>query len=183
MSDNDNCDDNNDQRNDEKYSNDKDNNNYYVSEEIKYINYYESYNVLKNKENNIVYLIISKMFSTFKCKQCDIIFFSNNKLHDYIKNSCLKLFKKIDIMIIKTRKLFIEIIVLQNALQKTFIVIDEKRSQKIFIDVMNAMKSFAKIYVTFIIKTIKRFFTSMCFIVEFTIDSIKNIDIDYDFRE
>ena len=56
-------------------------------------------------------------------------------------------------MITKARKLLIEIIILQNVLQKTFTIIDD--SQKIFIDVM---KSFAEIYVIFIIKIIKAFF-------------------------
>ena len=79
--------------------------------------------------DNAVYLIVSKVHFVFKYKQYDIIFSFNNKLHDHIKKSCLKSFKKTDIIIIKTRKLLIEANALRSALQKIskIKVIDKKR--------------------------------------------------------
>ena len=169
-----NNDDSENQKNDEKYSDDENNKNYYF-EKMRYMNYYESYNVSEN-DDNVVYLIISEVHFTFKCKQCDIIFSFNNKLHQYIKKCFI--IKKIDIIFIKTRKLLNEIIILQNVLQKAFTIIDENTSQKTF---FNNLKSFAKIYVIFTIKIIKTFF--LYFIIEFTVNSVKNIDINYDFRD
>ena len=167
---NDNYDDSEDQKNDEEYSENENNDNYYVSEEMRYMNYYESYNVSEN-DDNAIYLIISEMFFSFKCKQCVTIFSFNNKLHQHIEKCFI--IKKIDIMLIKTRKLFNEVIILQNVLQNTFTIIDETS--------FNDLKSFAEIYVISIIKIIKTF--SLCFIVKFTVNSIKNIDTNYDFRD
>ena len=85
--------DQNNENNDEKYSNDK-NDTYYFEE----MNYYESYNVSKENDDNAIYLIIFEILLNFRYKHCKIIFLFNNKLHQHLRNVCVKRF---NIIIIK----------------------------------------------------------------------------------
>ena len=71
---------------------DQDVDNYRVSKNISRYQFV-SYNELENENNNVVYLITSKMFSfeyvkLIVCNRCDNNFSLNNKFHDHIRSIC-----------------------------------------------------------------------------------------------
>ena len=132
------------------------------------------------------------MFSEFKCRICSINFSFNNKLHHHIRYSCFDNTKKVTIIITITRKLLNKIIALEETLQKTSVINDDDYDKILIVNdddhdkisvITNDdyLKSFAEIFAISITKIIKMISLTTSIII-FKIDSIKNININYDFQ-
>ena len=174
---------------------------YHVSKNIFYYQSF-SYNEFEDEDDNVVYLITSKVFlfesnKLIICKKCENDFTFNNKLHEHFRFDC---FNKIDFVYsVVIDKLFFIIMITQNfksivitrsstrkfsTINSFSITFDEFTSSSItsfeFTTILSdTSKSFSINISTFL----RRFKFTFFFIIVFDVDFSKNVDIDHDFRD
>ena len=81
-----------------------------------------------------------------------------------------------------TRRLLSKITVLKNTLQKTSIINNDNHNKIFVINDNDHLKSFAEIFAISTIKIIRIISSTTTFIIIFKIDSVKNININYNFE-
>ena len=174
---------------------------YHASKNIFYYQF-SSYNEFEDEDDNVVYLITSKvlLFESDKliiCKKCENDFTFNNKLHEHFRFDC---FNKIDFVysvvidkfssITMTIQNFKFTVITRSSIRKLSIInsfsitFDELTNSFItsfeFITILsNTSKSFSVNTSIFL----KRFKFTFVFIIVFDVDFNKNVDIDHDFRD
>ena len=180
---------------------------YHASKDFFYYQF-SSYNDFEDEDDNVVYLITSKMllFESDKliiCRKCDNDFTFNNKLHEHLRFDC---FNKIDFVYfvvidkffftIMTTQNFKFIVITRNSIRKLdaiasssiasfdFIIILSKTSKFFSISTSIFLREFKFTSISVSISTLlKEFkFTSISIIVS-DVDFNKNVDIDHDFRD
>ena len=198
-----NVDENNETEKTEKdYFDEKNVDDYHVSENI---SYYQStfYNDFENENDNVVYLITSKMLLSESnkiiiCKKCNNDFFFNNKLHEHFRFDCSDKISLIYSANVSNQFFFIIMtiqstnVIIRNSIKKLLTVSksDELTSSSItqsrieIIDsdsiiVSKTSKFFTDAHFDFFEKTK---FASI-FIIVSNVDFSKNVDIDHDFRD
>ena len=170
----------------------------------KNIFYYQSssYNEFENEDDNVAYLITSKVFlfesnKLIICKKYDNDFTFNNKLHEHLRFDC---FSKIDFVYsVVIDKLSFTIMTTQNS---KFIVITRSSIRKLSIIssfsttsdeftsssitsfeftiiLSNTSKSFSIQH----FDSFEKFKFTFVFIIVFDVDFSKNVDIDHNFRD
>ena len=198
-----NVDENNETKKAEKdYFDEKNVDDYHVS---KNISYYQSifYNDLENENDNVVYLItskvlLSKLNKIIICKKCSNDFFFNNKLHEHLRFDCSDKINLIYSTDVFNQSFFI-IMITQDS---KFTVITRSSTRKLSITnsssitsdefTSSSITSFE--FTTILSNTSKSFsintsislrelkFTFVSIIVS-DVDFNKNVDIDHDFRD
>ena len=171
-----------------------DSSNYFASS--KDFVYYElsSYNE-SNDENDIVYLISSKISISkhSHCRKCDEIFPFNNKLHQYIRKLCtvdrenfsLSMQRLTDVIVEFFKKIEIssstDILITKSNLKK-FFSIQVIKNSFIIIEIIDFIK---KSFTNFTSNNddVEKFSANFFSIIFSDVDFSKNVDIDYEFRK
>ena len=165
---------------------------YHASKEIFYYQSF-SYNDFENEDDNVVYLIISKVFSSESdqlviCKKCGNSFSFNNKFHDHIRFVCssknifayfTKVFSK-SFFIIMTIQSFKFTVITRSSVRKLSAI----NSSSITPSGSTTILSDTSKPVSISISTLSREFKSTSiFIIVSDVDFSKNVDTDHDFRD
>ena len=171
-----------------------DSSNYFASS--KNLVYYESssYNE-SNDENDIVYLISSKISISkhSHCRKCDEIFSFNNKLHQHIRKLCTIDRENFSLSMQRLTNVIVEffkeieisssanVLITKSNLKKSFFIKIIKNS----FTTIDASDSIWKSFTNLIFNDddVEKSFANLFSIIFSNVDFNKNVDIDYEFRE
>ena len=171
-----------------------DSSNYFASS--KNFVYYESssYNE-SNDENDVVYLISSKISVSkhFHCRKCDEIFSFNNKLHQHTRKFCTVDRENSSLSIQRLTNVIVEFFKEVEINSSTNVLITESNLRKFFsikiiknsFTIIDAVDSIRKSVtnLTFSNENAEKSFANSFSIIFSDVDFNKNVDIDYKFRE
>ena len=192
-----NVDENNEAEKAEKdYFDEKNADDYHVS---KNISYYQSifYNDFEDENDNVVYLITSKVLLSKSnkiviCRKCSNDFFFNNKLHEHLRFDCFDKASLIYLTDVSSQSFFTTMII-----QNTSVITRSSARKLLSISKSNEFtnSSITSFEFNTILSNTSKFFSvntsislrefkfTSIFIIVSNVDFSKNVDTDHDFRD